>query len=130
MICLSYTIVRLPFWYENFATVFKPHKIKHGVYALPLPLEGGTIDAMSVEDAGECIYEILLRYKQYTNKVIGLTADRINMDSILESFNKHIGNRKFKDPKIRIKDYEKFTFAGAQDLASMFEFYCKGIAQA
>ena len=31
---VNYTILRLPFWYENFLTVFRPHKVKHGVYAI------------------------------------------------------------------------------------------------
>ena len=31
---VNYTIIRLPFWYENFTTVFRPHKVKHGVYAI------------------------------------------------------------------------------------------------
>jgi len=31
---VDFTILRLPFWYENFYTVFRPHKVKHGVYAL------------------------------------------------------------------------------------------------
>ena len=31
---VNYTILRLPFWYENFETVFRPHKVKHGVYAI------------------------------------------------------------------------------------------------
>jgi len=30
--------------------------------------------------------------------------------------------------QMRVKDYEKFTFNGAKELAAMFEFYIKGAA--
>ncbi|KAK3097603.1 hypothetical protein FSP39_011329 [Pinctada imbricata] len=120
---VNYTIIRLPFWYENFCNVFKPHKLKHGVYAIALPLEDAEVDAISVEDVGECVSSILRRPRQYYGKTLSLAADRLSMDKILTVFNKHFNNRKFVDPKIRLKDYEKFQFVGAKDITAMFEFY-------
>lgn len=120
---ITYTIIRLPFWYENFFTIFKPHKVKHGVYAIALPLEDRDIEAVSVEDVGECVATILNKPKLYAGKTIGLTAGRINMKMIVDSFNKNFEHRKFEDPKIRCKDLERFQFVGAKDLAAMFEFF-------
>lgn len=120
---LTYTIIRLPFWYENFFTVFKPHKVKHGVYAIALPMEGNDMEAVSVEDVGECVATIFNKPKLYAGKTIGLTAGRISMKTIVDSFNKYFENRKFEDREIRCKDFERFQFVGAKDLAAMFEFF-------
>ncbi|XP_033727783.1 nmrA-like family domain-containing protein 1 isoform X5 [Pecten maximus] len=123
---LNYTILRLPFWYENFYTVFKPYKLKYGVYALALPMEDGILDCMAVEDVGECVYDILCKPKLFYGKTLGLCADRLSMTNIVDTFNKHFDTMKFKDPKIKIRDYENFKFAGSKDLAAMFEFYRDG----
>ncbi|XP_060066123.1 nmrA-like family domain-containing protein 1 [Ylistrum balloti] len=120
---LNYTILRLPFWFENFYTVFKPYKLKYGVYALALPMEDGTLDCMAVEDVGDCVYDILCKPRLYYGKTLGLCADRLTMSSMVDVFNKHFDSMKFKDPKMKIRDYENFKFAGAKDLAAMFEFY-------
>nr|XP_022288116.1 nmrA-like family domain-containing protein 1 isoform X9 [Crassostrea virginica] len=125
---INFTILRLPFWLENFYSVFKPHKLKHAVYAVALPLEGCELDMMSVEDVGEVIASILRRPRQYYGKTLNLSAEALSMENIVDTFNRHFDNRKFTDPKIRVKDMEKFQFPGAKDLAAMFEFYQSGEA--
>ena len=44
----------------------------------------------------------------------------------------HFSNFSFNDDfwklQIRLKDYDKFDFHGAQELAAMFEFYVNGIS--
>ncbi|KAL3891902.1 hypothetical protein ACJMK2_004144 [Sinanodonta woodiana] len=124
---VTYTIIRLPFWYENFYGIFRPHKIKHGVYAIPLPIEDAAIDMISVKDIGPCVMSILDSPKQYRNKTIGLSADRMTTVDMAHVFSKHI-DKQFISPKIRTKDYEKFNFPEARDLAAMFELYQKNLA--
>nr|XP_022288091.1 nmrA-like family domain-containing protein 1 isoform X6 [Crassostrea virginica] len=128
LVGINFTILRLPFWLENFYSVFKPHKLKHAVYAVALPLEGCELDMMSVEDVGEVIASILRRPRQYYGKTLNLSAEALSMENIVDTFNRHFDNRKFTDPKIRVKDMEKFQFPGAKDLAAMFEFYQSGEA--
>lgn len=125
---INFTILRLPFWLENFYSVFKPHKLKHAVYAVALPLEGSELDVMSVEDVGEVIVSILRRPRQFYGKTLNLSVESLSMENIVDTFNRHFDNRKFTDPKIRIKDMEKFQFPGSKDLAAMFEFYQSGEA--
>lgn len=125
---INFTILRLPFWLENFYSVFKPHKLKHAVYAVALPLEGSELDVMSVEDVGEVVASILRRPRQYYGKTLNLSVESLSMENIVDTFNRHFDNRKFTDPKIRIKDMEKFQFPGSKDLAAMFEFYQSGQA--
>ncbi|KAL5013150.1 hypothetical protein ScPMuIL_007420 [Solemya velum] len=122
---ISFTIIRLPFWYENFLTVFKPHRLKRGRYALPLPLENKPIHAISVEDVGRCVMRIFEKHRTYSGRTIGLSSERIGMGKILHSFKKHIHHTTFVDSKMRVKDYENFNFPGSKDVAAMFEFYQK-----
>ncbi|XP_052761481.1 nmrA-like family domain-containing protein 1 [Mya arenaria] len=123
---VNYTIIRLPFWYENFTTVFRPHQVKYGVYAIPLPMEDKPLDMISVADVGECVMNIFCRPRFYSRKIISLAGDRLTMEEIAHVFSKYVINKKFICPKIRIKDYEKFDFPGAHELAAMFEFYKNG----
>lgn len=123
---VNYSIIRLPFWYENFSTVFRPHKVKHGVYAIPLPMEDKPLDMISVADVGKCVMAILYRPRYYFRKTISLAADRLTNEQIASVFSKHIYNKKFIHPNIRVKDFEKFDFTGSKDLGAMFEFYQKG----
>ncbi|KAH3802334.1 nmrA-like family domain-containing protein 1 [Dreissena polymorpha] len=125
---VNFTIIRLPFWYENFYTVFRPHQVKYGVYAIPLPMEGKPLDMISVDDVGGCVMHILARPKFYSRQELNLAADRLSVDQIARVFSKNFFNKKFITPNIRVKDYEKFDFPGAQELAAMFAFYQSDLA--
>lgn len=122
---VNYTIIRLPFWYENFTTVFRPHKVKHGVYAIPLPMEGVPLDMISVKDVGPCVMNVFYRPRYYSRKTLSFGGDRLTNEEIAHTLSKYIVSKKFVYPKIRVKDFEKFDFPGAQELAAMFEFYQK-----
>ena len=67
-----------------------------------MPLEDNDIEAISVEDVGECVATIFNKPKLYAGKIIGLTGGRINMKQIIDSFNKYFPNRKFENPKVNI----------------------------
>nr|KAG5691360.1 hypothetical protein BaRGS_033409 [Batillaria attramentaria] len=123
---LPYTSLRLPFYYENFLGIFKPHKVKPGVYAVAIPMEDTPLDCMSAKDVGRCVVSVLLRPKAHLCRELPLTAEKLTVQQITDCFNKHFNDRKFICPKIRVKDYEKFGFAGAADIAAMFAFYQSG----
>ncbi|XP_025090113.1 nmrA-like family domain-containing protein 1 [Pomacea canaliculata] len=124
---LPYTALRLPFLYENFLTVFRPHKVSPGVYAIALPMEDQLMDCMSVVDVAACVVNILLRPSAYLCRDLALTADKLSVRQITDVLNKHFSDRKFTCPKIQVKDYESFGFVGASDIAAMFEFYQTGL---
>lgn len=65
-----------------------------------LPLEDQDIDAVSVEDVGECVASIFNKQKVYAGKTVGITAGRLTMKAIVEAFNKNFDHRKFEDPKV------------------------------
>ncbi|XP_045182550.1 nmrA-like family domain-containing protein 1 [Mercenaria mercenaria] len=121
---VNYTIIRLPFWYENFTTVFRPHKVKHGVYAIPIPMEDMPLDMISVTDVGECVMKLFYRPRYYSRKTLSFGGDRLTTEEMAHALTKCL-NKKFIYPKLRIKDFEQFDFPGSQELAAMFEFYQK-----
>lgn len=63
-------------------------------------MEGNDMEAVSVEDVGECVATIFNKPKLYAGKTIGLTAGRISMKTIVDSFNKYFENRKFEDREV------------------------------
>ncbi|KAK7475908.1 hypothetical protein BaRGS_00032876 [Batillaria attramentaria] len=111
---------------KNFLGIFKPHKVKPGVYAVAIPMEDTPLDCMSAKDVGRCVVSVLLRPKAHLCRELPLTAEKLTVQQITDCFNKHFNDRKFICPKIRVKDYEKFGFAGAADIAAMFAFYQSG----
>ena len=96
MLCIVYN----SFICFGFQTSMKLYQVWFTFIALPL--EDAEMDAISVDDVGECVTSILKRPKQYYGKTVSLSADRLTMDKIVEVFNKHFDNRKFKDPKVKI----------------------------
>ncbi|XP_076456689.1 nmrA-like family domain-containing protein 1 [Babylonia areolata] len=123
---LPYTALRMPFYYENFMTVFKPHKVKPGVYAVVLPMGDQSLDCMSVKDVGRCVVKVLLSPRAHVCRVLPLTAEKLTVQQMTDTLNRHVTDRKFVCPKIRIKDYQQFKFEGSQDIAAMFQFFLSG----
>ncbi|XP_046563289.1 nmrA-like family domain-containing protein 1 isoform X1 [Haliotis rubra] len=120
---IPYTLLRMPFFYENLLTIFKPHRLKEGKYAIALPLEGDSIDCMSVSDMGRCVLNIFLKPKPYLGQTVNLAIDRITAKQMADMLTKHMHHIVFVSPLIGIEDYANFKFSGAKDLAAMFQHY-------
>ncbi|XP_069840462.1 nmrA-like family domain-containing protein 1 [Dendropsophus ebraccatus] len=117
------TSVRLPCYFENLLTFFKPQKNKDGDgYSLVLPMGDVPLDMMSVKDLGGVIVSILKSPSEYIGKTIGLSTDKLAVEQYAAIMSSVTG-KKFKDAKITTKQYANLGFPGAQELASMFEFY-------
>ncbi|XP_071100821.1 nmrA-like family domain-containing protein 1 [Haliotis cracherodii] len=120
---VPYTLLRMPFFYENLLTVFKPHRLKEANYAITLPLEDDSIDSMSVSDMGRCVLNIFLKPKPYLGQTVNLSADRITAKQMADVLTNHMRHTVFVCPLIRVEDYANFKFSGARDLAAMFQHY-------
>ncbi|KFP27437.1 NmrA-like family domain-containing protein 1, partial [Colius striatus] len=72
------TIIRLPFYFENFLTFFKPQKASQGdTFVLSLPMEDCPMDGMAVEDLGPVVLSLLKSPKEYIGQVIGLSTGKL-----------------------------------------------------
>ncbi|XP_043916625.1 nmrA-like family domain-containing protein 1 [Protopterus annectens] len=117
------TSVRLPCYFENFMSFFKPQKLPDGSgYSLALPLGDVPMDGMSVADLGPVIVSILKSPKKYIGKDIGLSSDRLTCKEYAKIISKYSGKNVI-DAEMSVDEYEKQDFPGATPLAGMFKFY-------
>ncbi|XP_075175621.1 nmrA-like family domain-containing protein 1 isoform X1 [Anomaloglossus baeobatrachus] len=117
------TSVRLPSYYENLLTFFKPQKNKDGDgYSLAIPMGDVLLDGMSVRDLGGVVLSILKSPSEYIGKNIGLSTEKLTVEQYAAIMSRVTG-KDIKDAKITPEAYEKFNFLGAVELANMFRFY-------
>ena len=59
------------------------------------------MDCISVKDVGRCVVNVLLRPKPHFCRVLPLTAEKLTVQQITDTFNKHFTDRKFICPRVR-----------------------------
>ncbi|MBN3326855.1 NMRL1 protein, partial [Atractosteus spatula] len=117
------TSVRLPFYFENFTSFFKPAKVTDsGAYVIGVPMGDVPMDGMSVADLGPVVVSVLMNREEFVGKDIGLSAERLTVQQYCEVMTRCLG-KTFVDAKMSPEDYEKLGFPGAPELANMFRFY-------
>ncbi|NXC43016.1 NMRL1 protein, partial [Penelope pileata] len=117
------TTVRLPFYFENFLSSFKPEKAPQGdKFFLALPMGDTPMDGMAVEDLGPVVLSLLKSPEQYIGQVIGLSAGKLTAAEYAAAFSQQTG-KTVEASKITPEEYEKLGFPGAKELADMFRFY-------
>ncbi|XP_072273453.1 nmrA-like family domain-containing protein 1 [Pyxicephalus adspersus] len=117
------TSVRLPSYYENLLTFFRPQKDKDGDgYTLALPNGDVPLDGMSVKDLGGIVLSLLLNPSKYAGQDIGLSTEKLTPEQYAAIMTRVLG-KNIRDAKISPDDYEKLGFPGAKELANMFRFY-------
>ncbi|CAI9533665.1 unnamed protein product [Staurois parvus] len=117
------TSVRLAFYFENFYTLCRPQKCQDGkTYQLVIPMGDIPMDGISVTDLGPVVCSILKSPSEYIGKDIGLSAEKLTINQYAKITSKVTG-KTIVDSKITPEAYEKLSFPGAQEMASMFLFY-------
>lgn len=120
---VPFTSVRMPAYFENFLTFFKPHReASGGAYPLNIPVGDVPMDGMSVADLGPIVVSVLKAPKDYLGKTIGLSSDRLTIQQYSEVMSKVLG-KPFRDGKMSAEVYAKLGFPGAEEFADMFRFY-------
>ncbi|KAM3916753.1 nmrA-like family domain-containing protein 1 isoform 2-T2 [Leptodactylus fuscus] len=115
--------VRLPCYYENLLTFFRPQKNKDGDgYSLAIPMGDVLLDGMSVTDLGGVVVSILKSPSEYIGKDLGLSTEKLTVAEYAAILSRVL-NKDIKDAKITADVYEKLGFPGALELANMFRFY-------
>ncbi|XP_073414746.1 nmrA-like family domain-containing protein 1 [Dendrobates tinctorius] len=117
------TSVRLPCYYENLLTFFRPQKNKDDDgYSLAIPMGDVPLDGMSVTDLGGVVVSILKAPSDHVGKNIGLSTEKLTVAQYAAIMSKVTG-KDIKDAKITPEAYEKLGFPGAEEMANMFRFY-------
>ncbi|XP_053813346.1 nmrA-like family domain-containing protein 1 isoform X1 [Vidua chalybeata] len=142
------TIIRLPFYFENFLSIFKPQKapqrdtfvleteLKTPLYLLraglhcswdqslhtELPMGDTPMDGMAVEDLGPIVLCLLKSPGEYIGQVIGLSTGKLTEAEYAAILSQQTG-KTVTASKISPEEYEKQDFPGAKETAAMFRFY-------
>ncbi|XP_040212208.1 nmrA-like family domain-containing protein 1 [Rana temporaria] len=117
------TSVRLPSYYENLLTFFRPQKDKEGDgYTLGFPMGDVPLDGFSVKDLGGVVLSILKSPSKYTGKDIGLSTEKLTTEQYAAIMTRVLG-KNIRDAKLTPEIYGQMGFPGAQELANMFTFY-------
>ncbi|KFU86377.1 NmrA-like family domain-containing protein 1, partial [Chaetura pelagica] len=117
------TCVRLPFYFENFLSIFKPQKVPQGdTYVLELPIGDTPMDGMAVEDMGPAVLSLLKSPGEYLGRVIGLSAGRLSEAGYAAVLSQPTGKTVVAS-KLSPEEYEARGSPGAQEMAAMFHFY-------
>ncbi|NXV72017.1 NMRL1 protein, partial [Atlantisia rogersi] len=117
------TTIRLPFYFENFLSIFKPQKASQGdALVLALPMGDTPMDGMAVEDIGPVVLCLLKSPEVYIGQVIGLSTGKLTEAEYAAVLSQQTG-KTVEASKISPEEYEKRGFPGAKEMAAMFRFY-------
>lgn len=117
------TVIRMPCYFENFLSCFKPEKAPQGDgFVLALPMGDTPMDGMAVEDLGPVVLSVLKSPEEYIGRVIGLSTGKLTVAEYAAAFSQQTG-KTVEASKISPEEYERLGFPGAKELAAMFRFY-------
>ncbi len=114
------TFVQMPFYYENFLSFFPLQKGEDGIYSFGFP-QGDTKLAMtSVEDLGAVVVAIFEKPTAHIGRTIGVVAADNTCAEYAAQMSKVL-EKNIQYNYIPRDVYAGFDFAGAEELANMFE---------
>ncbi|XP_020667581.2 nmrA-like family domain-containing protein 1 isoform X1 [Pogona vitticeps] len=123
------TSLRMPSYFENFLTVFRPQKTTdEDCYELALPVGEVPVHGMAVADLGPVVVQLMKEPERYIGKDIGLSTCKLTMAEYAALIAKHSG-KTVRDAQISLESYEKLDFPGTQELANMFRFFTMGLVR-
>ncbi|KAJ7306054.1 hypothetical protein JRQ81_010420 [Phrynocephalus forsythii] len=87
------TSLRMPSYFENFLTVFRPQKASDGedCYELALPTGEVPVHGMAVADLGPVVVRLMKEPEKYVGKDIGLSTDKLTTAEYAALIAKHSG---------------------------------------
>ncbi|XP_013418812.1 nmrA-like family domain-containing protein 1 [Lingula anatina] len=99
---VPFTGIRVSFYYQNFLTYFPPRKVDEGKYVLEIPMGHSMMDAIDVNDIGECVHSILEKPKEYLGRFVGLSGTSMTVSHYADVFSKVFAPNQVTDAKVRI----------------------------
>lgn len=111
------------FYWENFIHFGQgPRRGPDGTFVLTLPLGGGKLPGIAVEDIGTCAYGIFLRGPSAAGQRFGIAGEVLSGPEYAAAFSRHL-NVPVSFYDIPFDDYRALGFPGADDMGNMFEHH-------
>ena len=119
---LPVTCLRTSFYWENFIHFgLGPKRLPDGSLALILPMGGSRLPGIAAEDIGKCAYGILRKGMEYIGQTIGIAGEHLTGPQMAAAFTKALGE-KVVHQAVTPAEYREYEFAGAKDVANMFQY--------
>ncbi|HZT72002.1 MAG TPA: NmrA/HSCARG family protein [Terriglobia bacterium] len=115
------TFAHVAFYYENFLYFFPPKPQEDRSYIFGFPQGETPLAAVCVEDVGGVVATIFERPDELRDKTVGIVGDDLPCSKYAEIMSRVLG-KKIVYRYIPRDVFAKLGFAGAQDLANMFEY--------
>jgi uncharacterized protein YbjT (DUF2867 family) len=114
------TFVHVAFYYENLLHWLRPRREADGTLSLSLPQGDTPLAAVSVDDVGPIVEAILHHPASFAGDTIGIVGDDLPVASYAAAMSRALG-KKVTYRHIEREAFALEPFAGAEDLAAMFE---------
>ena len=121
---VPYSIVRYPFYFDNFADVMAPQKQEDGTFSITLPMDG-PMHGLGLSNAGPILATIFSNPKEYLGKAVKMAGDRITMSEYAAIISRVTG-KTVKYNQVPVEVFANFPFPVAREMATMFEYYSIG----
>jgi len=115
------TFVHVAFYYENFLNYFPPRCQTDGSYRFGFPLGDACLGAVAAEDIGGVVAAILHSRTEFVNKTVEIIGDEMPAQEYAEIMSRVL-RRRVTYTHVPRETYASQGFAGARELADMFEF--------
>ncbi|KAM6121762.1 LOW QUALITY PROTEIN: nmrA-like family domain-containing protein 1 [Phoenicopterus ruber ruber] len=113
--------IRLPLYFKNFLSIFKPQKVPQGdAFVLALPVGDTPVDGMAVEDAGPVVLCLLEAPEEHIGQVV-VSAGKLT-EAYATVLSQQTGET-VEAGKISPEEHEKRGFPGAKEVAATCHFY-------
>jgi uncharacterized protein YbjT (DUF2867 family) len=119
---VPFTVIHLPFYYENLFTHFKPKKNENHEYVLDIPMGDKPMETICVSEAGECIHQIFAQSDEFKGQTLLLGSQRFTVEEYAAILSKAFDTKKFVAGNITPEDMSKLDIPGANDFAALFEY--------
>jgi uncharacterized protein YbjT (DUF2867 family) len=118
---LNGVYLNVAFYFENFINFQMLQRQPDGSLAFGFPQGDTPLAGVCVEDLGGVVAVVLERFNEFAGKVVGVVGDDAPCSHYADAMTSVLG-RKAVYQHIPREVYGKFPFAGAEELANMFEF--------
>ncbi|KAK5584559.1 hypothetical protein RB653_006172 [Dictyostelium firmibasis] len=119
------SFVYAPLYAQNFQTSFTPKKNEDGLtYTISFPSDpsGKLLDVGDVNDIGSIVAGIFSDPTKYSGSIVPFSGDALTGNQIADTISKVTG-KKVSFNYIPPSVFRTFGFPGADELATMFEYY-------
>jgi uncharacterized protein YbjT (DUF2867 family) len=116
------TYLKVAFYWENFIFFGQgPHTGQDGNLVLALPLGGGQLPGIAVDDVGKVAFGIFAKGTTMVGETVGIAGETLSGPQLAAAFEKHLG-RPVAFYDMPFDDYRALGFPGADDMGNMYQW--------